>query len=98
MATESKYVLPPRRRRDGRFDLLMAIDHLLEGSQLYAKAVQDAALANDPGLEEYFRGLERNTRRQISLARELLERSDTESRTSMLLELQAELNLGRTGS
>lgn len=66
--------LPPRRARDGRYDLLMAIDHLLEGAQSYAKAVQDAERAGNLALAEFFIGLEQVSRRQAQRARELLER------------------------
>ncbi|MBI3182785.1 MAG: hypothetical protein HYZ28_11665 [Myxococcales bacterium] len=60
--------------RSGRYDLLMAIDHLLEGAQLYGKAAQDAAGAGDSEAAEFFGSLERGSRRQAQVARELLER------------------------
>lgn len=65
--------LPTRRARDGRYDLLMAIDHLLEGAQLYSKAAQDALGRSDANLAEYFGALERMSRNQAEAARRLLD-------------------------
>jgi hypothetical protein len=61
------------RRRDARYDLLMALDHLLEGAQLYSKAVQEATRSGDEAIAEYFRHLERTSRVEAERARELLD-------------------------
>jgi hypothetical protein len=62
-----------QRRRDSRYDLLSALDHLLEGAQLYSRAVQEAVRSGDEALAEYFSHLERTSRLEAARARELLE-------------------------
>lgn len=67
-------LMSARRARDGRYDLLSAIDHLLEGLQLYSKAAQDARERGDLESAELFRNLERTSRLQAEVARALLAR------------------------
>lgn len=62
-----------RRNVHSRYDLLMALHHLLEGTQLYAKAVSDAQQYDNPRLAEFFSQLEKTSRLQAEAARHLLE-------------------------
>ncbi len=66
-------VSPERRRRDPRYHLLMALDHLLEGAQLYGQASREAMAAGNGALAEFFGALERLSRRQAQTARDLLD-------------------------
>ena len=63
-----------RRQTQTRFDLLMALNHLLEGTQLYAKAVSDAQQFDNPQLAHFFSDLEETSRQKAQAAKELLER------------------------
>jgi hypothetical protein len=62
-----------RRHVHSRYDLLMALHHLLEGTELYAKAVSDAQQYDNPRLVEFFSQLEKTSRLQAEAARHLLE-------------------------
>ena len=65
---------PARRNVQSRYDLLMALSHLLEGTELYARAVTDAQQYDNPNLAEFFRSLENNSRLHAETARHLLEK------------------------
>lgn len=65
--------IPERRRRDPRYHLLMALDHLLEGAELYGQAFREAMADGNGPLAEFFGALERQSRRQAQAARTLLD-------------------------
>lgn len=74
------YPLPLAKQapaKHARYDLLMAIDHLLEGTQLYAQAVHDATACGNDLLAEFFADLERMSRFNVDTARKLLEQTAT---------------------
>lgn len=51
----------------------MAVDHLMEGAQLFARSAQNAELAGDLELSEFFTTLERMSRQRAQVAKCLLD-------------------------
>ena len=60
-----------QQRRDSRYDLLSALNHSLEGAQLYARGAQEALRNRDAALAEYFHQRERASRLEAERAEPL---------------------------